>query len=433
MKRARVLPSLSPLNAAIEIPGSKSYTNRAIVMASLAHGTSILRKASPSEDSEALQACLKLLGITIVREQDALRVEGRGGAFSPFSGSFNVGPAGTTIRFLTALCAAAQGVEMTLEGSERMHQRPIRDLVDALRSLGGDLEYLQSDGCPPLKIRGNTLNQAMVSMKGTTSSQYTTALLLIAPLLSQGLEISVVGDQISKSYIDMTISSMKAFGVEVENDGYRRYSVPRSSHYTPTEYEVEGDGTGATYLWGAAALRGGTVRVYNTSFDSAQGDMTFPRLLERMGCTVNHGVDTEGRWIEVTGGEALSGIECDMEALPDAAQTLAVIAACAKGTTHITGLQSLKVKETDRLLALQTELGKCGIESTITESSITVQGGSPREAQIATYEDHRMGMSFALLGARESGIIIEEPSVVNKSYPHFWEHLKALGFRVELP
>lgn len=432
MKRARVLPSHSPLNAAIEIPGSKSYTNRAIIMASLANGTSTLRKASPSEDSEALLSCLRLLGISIVREQDRLCIEGRGGEFSPFKGSFNVGPAGTTIRFLTAVCAAAKGVEMALEGSERMHQRPIKDLVDALRSLGGDIEYLKSEGCPPLKIRGAVLSQGKVSMKGTTSSQYTTALLLIAPLLPQGLEISVVGDQISKSYIDMTLSSMKEFGVEVENSDYRRYLVPSSSHYVPSDYEVEGDGTGATYLWGAAALGGGTVRVYNTSFHSAQGDMTFPRLLERMGCTVRDGVDGQGRWIEVSGGETLSGIECDMEALPDAAQTLAVIAACAKGTTHITGLQSLKVKETDRLLALKTELGKCGIDSSITESTITVVGGTPRLAQIATYEDHRMGMSFALLGAREEGIIIEEPSVVGKSYPQFWDHLKALGFQIEL-
>lgn len=430
MKVAHVSRPSSPLNASIEIPGSKSYTNRAIVMASLAEGTSTLTKVSPSEDSEALIACLKLLGVTFERDDSKLRIEGRGGRFLSCDERFNVGPAGTTIRFLTALCTAAEGVTMKLEGSERMHQRPIRDLVDALRSLGGQISYLGHEGCPPLAIEGRRLEGSKVGMKGTTSSQYTTALLLIAPLLGDGLEISVVGDQISKSYIDMTISSMMAFGVEVANDNYRSYSVAPAARYVATDYEIEGDGTGATYLWGAAALRGGSVRVYNTSFDSAQGDMYFPRLLERMGCKVRDGVDCNGRWIEVIGGESLNGIECDMEALPDAAQTLAVIAACANGTTRITGLQSLKVKETDRLLAMKTELAKCGIESSITENSITVQGGTPHLAQIATYEDHRMAMSFALLGARETGITIEEPRVAGKSYPHYWEHLKQIGFQL---
>lgn len=430
MHEISLFPASRPLYADLIIPGSKSYTNRALLMAAQADGVSRLRWASTSSDSEALVGALRKLGVCVSAEHSAgapvLIVEGRGSSFVPLHGEIDVGPAGTTMRFLTALCAGISGADIILRGSERMHARPILQLVDALRMLGAEIDYLGSQGCPPLRIRSQqTLRGGSVTVDGSISSQFISALLLTAPLHSQPLSIEVAGQQISKSYIDMTLQSVADFGVAFENESYLRYRS-HGSRFQPRDYDIEGDASGASYLWGLAAVSDGTVTVHNVNPDSAQGDMQFPELLARMGCTVSRAE----RSVTVTGSPSLAGIQADMSNMPDTAQTLAVIAAVATGTTTITGLSTLRVKETDRIAALHTELAKLGIQSEAGPDYLVIHGGAPHAASIATYDDHRMAMSFAMLGARLPGISIQEPLVVEKSFPTFWQLLSEAGLRL---
>ena len=426
-------PPTSPLNATLSVPGSKSYTNRALLMAAQADGTSRLSSASISSDSVAMILALSKLGVVVHQRASALGSElivaGRAGKFIPYHGLIDVGPAGTTMRFLAALCAGIPGCDITLSGTPHMHTRPIKELVDALKCLGADIEYHGDTGCPPLRIRCPApLGAGTVIMDGSVSSQFISALLLTAPLnRSADLTIELSSPQISKSYIDMTLQGMRDFGVSITNDQYRSYKYQSTERFVAREYQVEGDASGASYLWGLAAISGGTVSVCNINPDSAQGDIKFPELLARMGCRVTRGE----RSITVTGPTKLQAIEADMSAMPDTAQTLAVIAACAEGTTTITGLSTLRVKETDRIAALHTELSKLGIKSEAGADYLVVHGGIPGAARIATYEDHRMAMSFAMLSAKIPGIEIEEPQVVDKSFPEFWETLRLTGIEIK--
>lgn len=433
MRSILLSPPASPLNATAAISGSKSYTNRALLMAAQADGASRLRHASSSSDNEAMVAALRKLGVSVTQEDaqgdegPTLLVQPPTGGLLPFKGEIDIGPAGTTMRFLTALCAAIPGIDVVLRGTERMHVRPIQELVDALRSLGAEIDYLGTPGCPPLRIRTRQpLRGGSVQMNGSVSSQFISALLLTAPLHRNPLSVEITSEQTSKSYIDMTIQSVADFGVKITNDSYSRYASPAGARFTAREYEVEGDASGASYLWGLAAVSGGTITVRNLNPSSAQGDMRFPELLARMGCTVTSGE----RSVTVTGTGTLRGIEADMSNMPDTAQTLAVIASVAEGPTTITGLSTLRVKETDRIAALHHELAKLGIKSEPGPDFLVVHGGAPRGALIATYEDHRMAMSFAMLGARIDGITIEEPQVVEKSFPSFWSVLARFGLRI---
>jgi 3-phosphoshikimate 1-carboxyvinyltransferase len=417
--------SLARVTATVSIPGSKSYTNRALIMAALAEGTSTLKACSPSRDCAALITALRLLGITIeTPSPDTIIVTGGRSLLKPYCGTIDIGPAGTTMRFLTALCAGIPGAKIVVRGSERMHRRPIKALVDTLRQAGAHIDYLGFDECPPLHIHPSApLRGEALSLDGTTSSQFVSALLLASPLFKDGLDLSIIGRQISTSYIDMTIQGMRDFGVFAECGDYKTIRVMPEQHYIARTYHVEGDASGASYLWAMAAVSGGTVTVKNINPDSAQGDIGFVRLLARMGCTVTQSADS----ITVSGPDRLQAIEADMELMPDTAQTLAVVAAFAQGNTTIRGLQTLRIKETDRIAALHTELAKLGIVSSTGADYLIVQGGMPHGAQIATYEDHRMAMSFAVCAAAIDGISIEEPAVVEKSFPSFWDTLAELG------
>lgn len=264
-------------------------------------------------------------------------------------------------------------------------------------------------------------------MNGTVSSQFISALLLTAPLNTNTLTVNIEGEQISRSYIDMTLQSIRDFGVTVTNDRYERYSCHVGQRYNARAISIEGDASGASYLWGLAAVSQGKVTVRNINPQSAQGDIHFPEVLMRMGCSVS----SDARSITVEGPKALRGIEIDMSNMPDVAQTLAVIAAFAQGKTVMRGLSTLPGKETDRIGALHTELKKVGIVSEPGPDYLIVHGGSPHGARIATYEDHRMAMSFAILGARIPGIEIEEPEVVQKSFPNFWQTLATSGIKIE--
>jgi 3-phosphoshikimate 1-carboxyvinyltransferase len=431
MNVARLYPPPSPPNATVAVPGSKSYTNRALVTAALAAGASILTSVSSSTDSEAMVKALRLLGITITEGEDphgpTLTIEGQGGAFVPYHGEINVGAAGTTMRFLTALCAGIPGINLTLSGSDRMHARPIHELVAALRLLGAEIDYLGEDGCPPLLIRSrNHLKGGTLSINGSVSSQFISALLLCSPLNTGPLSIEVEGEQISKPYIDMTIQSAGDFGVTINNSAHKRYTVSVGQKYSPGTFRVEGDASGASYLWGIAAISGGTVTVENINPQSAQGDIHFPELLARMGC----GLSSRSRSITVRGSKSLKGIDVDMSNMPDTAQTLAVVASCAHGSTVMRGLSTLRIKETDRIAAVRAELLSVGIKSECGPDYLVVHGGSPRAGRVKTYDDHRMAMSFAMLSSRVAGMEIEDPSVVNKSFPTFWETLKSCGIGV---
>jgi 3-phosphoshikimate 1-carboxyvinyltransferase len=432
MNIVKLSPSPKELAATLSVPGSKSYTNRALVTAALAPGVTKLSRASMSADSDAMIAALELLGVSIhsspSNSGSTLLVEGRGKNLLAYHGEIDIGPAGTTMRFLTALCAGVRNIDVVLKGSPRMHKRPIAELVTALRTLGAEIEYLGDDGCPPLRITSpQGLKGGPVSIDGSISSQFISALLLASPLTSEGMSITLTGEQISKSYIDMTLQEMSDFGVDVHNDDYRKYVVSPKAQYAPRHYVVEGDASGASYLWGLAAIAGGSVTVENVNPRSAQGDIQFPRLLAEMGCAVEYGE----RSITVSHSGPLKAIEVDMELMPDTAQTLAVIAGCATGTTVIRGLSTLRGKETDRIAALHTELAKVGIASEEGPDYLIVHGGAPHAARIATYDDHRMAMSFAMLGASLAGMKIEDPHVVDKSFPTFWKTLVQVGMTVE--
>ncbi len=429
MSLVRSIATIHPLNGAIKaqiiVPGSKSFTNRALIIASLANGTSTLSGYSNSNDSLLLINILKQLGIDISIENDLITIKGNGGKLKEFNGKINVEDAGTVMRFLTALCCIIPG-EIILDGSSRMHQRPIKGLVDALKQLGADITYLGEDGYPPLKIRGGLLHGGKVQMDASKSSQFISALLMIAPTLNSDLEIVSEGEIASAPYIEMTISTMKQFGVNVEiNAG--KYSIKAGSGYTPPSYLVESDASSASYFFALAAITQSTIRVINISPLSLQGDIKFVDLLEQMGCQVTKGEN----FIEVTGTNELHGITTNMKDMQDVAQTLAVVAAFADGDTTITGVKNLEIKETKRLTTLQKELLRMGIKSTIGANHVMIKGGQPHGALIRTHSDHRMAMAFAIAGAKIPGMQIECPEVVTKSFPEFWQKLGETGVKIQ--
>ena len=418
----------------IYLLGSKSYTNRALIIASLASGETQLVGTSLSDDSKILIKALGLLGIIIEEEGQDLLV--KGGSFIRYKGMIDIGGAGTAMRFLLPLCCMLEGSEISLCGDKRMHERPIGALVDALRSLGANIKYEGQEGYPPLHIKGGLLQQDILDISQSKqqnileldislSSQYLSALLMIAPYVEGGLSISTKGEQVSKSYIEMTLEVMRHFGVVVRQNN-NHYDVRSGQIYKNGRYLIEGDLSGASYFWGIAAITGQRVRIYNVHSQSRQGDLAFLGILEKMGCCIRWGLREEVSYVEVWREGELKGIDIDMRSMPDTAQTLAVIATIAKGQTHIRGLSTLRYKETDRLNALQKELRAIQIESDIDDDSILIVGGKPKSAFIRTYGDHRMAMSFAMLASIIPHLQIENPSVVSKSYPYFWEEISKL-------
>ncbi len=383
----------------IKIPGSKSLTNRALIIGSIAGGISTIENFSKCDDSMVLIKALQKLGVKITVFGNKLTVVGNGGKFKHFKGILDVKEAGTALRFLTALTHFVPG-KVTFKGSKRLMERPIKDLKRSLAGLG----------------------TGKITIKGDISSQFISAILMVSPLVRKGLTIKVAGDLVSKSYVDMTIDIMKKFGVKVKNDHYKKLVVGKNQSYEAIDYLVESDASGASYFWAIAAVTGKAIRVTNVDPVSSQGDVKFPDLLEKMGCLVRKNI--EKKWIEVKGPRQLQGIRADMSLMPDTAQTLAVVAAFSKGVTVITGLGTLKVKETDRLAALKNELGKIGIKSSVTTDSIMVMGGCPKKAVVETYGDHRMAMAFAVANAKVPGLEIKNSSVVSKSFPEFWTQFR---------
>ena len=423
----RLTPPERPLDRTVCLPGSKSLTNRALIVAALGHGNCHIADLLLAEDTRHMIAAVNELGVP-VRVDEVRRcatLSGCGGQWPAGQASVFCGNAGTVIRFLTAACCCGVG-EFRLDGVPRMRERPIGDLVDALRDLGTHIDYDQRKGYCPLTIRANGLRGGRVAFKMPPSSQFLSALLMAAPLAMRDVMIAVRGDLPSKPYVAMTLKVMADFGVQVVEDAMQRFIVPCRQTYRADRFDIEPDATAASYFFGAAALAGGRVTVDGLGSESCQGDVGFAGVLETMGCTVEQGP----RQTTVRGPRdgRLRGIEVDLNDMPDVAPTLAVLAAFADGPTRIRNVANLRIKETDRLHALATELGKIGVQTEIHDDGLSITPpSSPKAAAIDTYEDHRMAMSFALAGLRLKGMVIRDADCVSKTFPEFFELWGELG------
>lgn len=413
-----VQPLTSPIRASVSIPGSKSYTNRALLMAAMSQKPVTITGALESDDTRAMIDCLRTLGVHINHDDGSLAVRSQLHSLPAKEYVLDADLSGITLRFLTALSCHLPGIQI-LTGKPGLCNRPIADLVDCLRSAGAEIEYLEKDGFPPLRVSSSTFDASKLSMKGAVSSQYFSAILMTAPLTSQHLALTVIGEQVSKPYIDMTIDTMARFGVTVDNDKYRKYTVKAGQTYQVETYSVEGDVSSASYFYAIAALTNSRITTRNINPTSKQADMEFLAILQKMGAHVDMLDDA----IRVT-GESLRPIDVSMGNCPDQAMTAAVLCAFANGTSIIRDIQSLRVKETERVVALQQELAKMGIKTEATEDTLTIHGGKPQAATIDTYGDHRMAMAFAVAGTKLSGVHIKNPEVVAKTYPAFWHDLE---------
>ena len=422
-----VLQPINRVDGSIQLPGSKSLSNRILLLASMAEGTTDVYNLLDSDDTRHMIDSLQRLGVRLELSPDRTRcrVYGLGGPFPPQEAELFLGNAGTAIRPLCAALCLGRGV-FDLTGEPRMYERPIKDLVDALVQLGVRIEYLQRDGYPPLRIISNGIPGGEVSIRGNISSQYLTALLMAAPLARSDMVINVEGELVSKPYIDMTVDVVRSFGATVETHGYQSFHVPgRQTYRSPGMALVEGDASSATYFLAAAAIRGGTVRVNGVGANSVQGDVGLANVLEQMGATVSRGTD----WIEVSRGD-LRGVDLDMNHIPDAAMTVATTALFAEGKTAIRNVANWRVKETDRLAAMATELRKVGAEVYEGDDYLEITPpGNIRPAAIDTYNDHRMAMSFSLAALGNAAITINNPDCVSKTFPDYFEQLASLTLR----
>ncbi|HLF15181.1 MAG TPA: 3-phosphoshikimate 1-carboxyvinyltransferase [Bacteroidota bacterium] len=399
----------------IELPPSKSYTQRALIAASLADGESIIRNPSRSSDSLTMIEALRKFGIAIVDEGHSLTVRGGGGILRGGERTIDVGNAGTCMRFLSALAALAPGTT-TLTGDGEMLKRPVLGLVRALRDAGADASC--ADRCPPVTVRGGNLAGGRVSLDASESSQFLSALLLVAPYSTGPLEIVVAGTLTSAPYIAMTLSVMRDFSVDCGHVG-AVYRLEHPRRYAAREYTVEPDVSSATFFGAAAAITGCTVTIPGVRRDTLQGDIAFFTILREMGCAVVF----RDRELVITGG-ILRGVRTDMNALPDSVPALAVTAAFASTPTTVTNVSHLRHKETDRLRALANELNRIGASATVAPAGIDILPGRLRGCEIETYNDHRIAMSFAVAGLKADGMRILNPGCVAKSFPGFWAQLE---------
>ncbi|MCJ7773820.1 MAG: 3-phosphoshikimate 1-carboxyvinyltransferase [Desulfobacterales bacterium] len=404
----------------VSVPGSKSYTHRMLISAALSDGTCSIQNSLKSEDTLFTANALKRLGISIDEENESLIIQGGKGRLKACHEPIYLGNSGTSMRLLAGAVSLGEGM-YTLTGSNRMHERPIQDLLNGLNQIGISASSINNNGCPPIEVPGGKVAGGPVSINCDKSSQYLSSLLLLAPCTEKGLEITVIGELVSKPYVDLTIDIMYQFGIDVMRDGYQKFYVKGKQVYQAGSFMVEPDCSHAGYFWAAAAITGAGVKVKGVTKNTRQGDLRFTEVLEKMGCEIIH--DHDG--IKVKGG-FLSAIEADMADMPDMVPTLAVVAAFAKGKTVIKNVAHLKDKESDRLGSVATELLKMGIEAKAEDNRLIVTGGIPHGAEIDTYNDHRMAMSFSLAGLKIPGIIIKDENCVDKSFPNFWDVLENL-------
>lgn len=422
MVESLLIEPCGPVHGSIRPPGSKSITNRALVCAALAEGRSLLTGILDSEDTRVMFEALGQLGIPLALDpRDRLiSVSGCGGKFPSRGGQLEVANSGTTARFLVALATLGQGT-YRLDGAPRMRERPIEDLLAALRNLGADVSSLDGTGCPPVLIRASGLPGGSTTIAGNVSSQFLSGLLMAAPYAKSPVEILVEGELVSLPYVTMTLEVMRSFGVEVAAEDARRFIVPVDRKYQGREYAIEPDASAASYFFATAAITGGKVTVEGLTRASLQGDVEFVDVLRQMGCDVAYGDDS----ITVT-GRKLQGVNVNMNSISDTVQTLGAVALFAEGATTITDVAHVRHKETDRLAALATELRKFGATVDEREDGLTIYPAQLHGAEIATYNDHRMAMSLALVGLRVPGVQILDPGCTVKTYPEFFTDLRQL-------
>jgi 3-phosphoshikimate 1-carboxyvinyltransferase len=420
-----ILPASGPVCGEVVVPGSKSITNRALIMAALADAESTLNGALFSDDTGYMAESLRRLGISVEEDEPAqrLHVKGTGGRIPAAEAELFVGNAGTAARFLTALCALGNGT-YHIDGVARMRQRPIADLLDGLNQLGVDARSDLGNGCPPLTVVSEGLRGGRLEMKADVSSQYLTAILLAAPGSAGGVEIEIRGELASRPYIEMTIRMMDQWGVTADIDqSFRRFRIPGGEPYRAQAYRVEPDASSASYFFAAAAVTGGKVRIPGIGKWSLQGDARFVDVLAEMGCVVEKGPD----FIEVEGAETLRGVDVDMNGISDTVMTLATIAPFAETPTTIRNVEHIRYKETDRLSAVTAELKRLGVKVEERRDGLTIYPAeSLNPAEIETYDDHRMAMSFAVTGLRSPGVAIKDPGCVSKTFPDFFQRLDRL-------
>lgn len=420
--------SAGPLNGIVCPPGSKSLTNRYLFCTALAAGRSTLNRVAVCDDSERMLQGLQALGIEAVLDRASATVEvfGCNGQIPAGEAQVDAGAAGTAMRFLTALAALGHG-SFTLNGNARMRERPIGPLVEALRALGANIDYLCRAGCPPLEVRAHGLVGGLTEFDSPESSQFVSALLMAAPRAAGDVFIRVTGrGLVSRPYVRMTLQVMRAMGVEVLDADDERFVVEAPQEYRAGQFVIEPDASAATYFWAIAAMTGGTIRVQALPRESAQGDIEFVDVLRRMGCRIDEGTD----FVEVTGPPRgqLKGVRVDLNAMPDTVQTLAVTALAADGPTQIENVANLRVKETDRLGALARELKKLGAGVELHNDGLTIHPPARlTPTEIDTYDDHRMAMSFALAGVLNVPVVIREAGCVSKSCPGFFAMLNTLN------
>ncbi len=425
-----ITPLARPVNATVTVPGSKSITNRALVLAALTSPGLTIHNALRSEDTEVMVDCLQRLGFAVTTDWSRKSIEvfrdtsvetiaddewipsGRGDLF--------VGNSGTTIRFLTAMLALGEGT-YRLDGIPRMRERPIGDLLDALKQLGVDARSERDNGCPPVVLNAHGMRGGHVRIKADVSSQFLSALMLVCPFARNDTVIEIDGPLVSEPYIEMTIAVLQSFGLTLSTEGPRKYVIPGRQGHGLADYVVEPDASSASYFLAAAAITGGTVGIEKLTTKSIQGDVRFLDLLEDMGCTACRGWDS----IAVTGGP-LRGIDVDMNDISDTVMTLGAVACFAEGPTTIRNVAHIRHKETDRITALATELRKLGAEVDERDDGLTITPKPLTGCAVDTYNDHRMAMSLALVGLKVPGVVIRNPGCVAKTYPGFWEDLSRM-------
>ncbi len=416
-----IKPVDGPIRVTVRPPGSKSITNRALVCAALADGESRLTGALDSEDTRVMIEGLRRLGIDIKSTDSArsLIVRGGAGEVPALDADLFCANSGTTIRFLTALSTLGHG-RFRLDGVERMRERPIGDLLDALNQLGARVRSEYDSGCPPVIVHADGLRGGTATVRADISSQFLSALLMAAPA-AQSLVTLIIGEpMVSRPYVTMTLRVMNAFGADVGvNSGLRRFEIPAPQRYSGREFVVEPDASAASYFWALPAIVGGEVTVEGLSADSLQGDVAFVDCLEHTGCEVRRDATS----ITVA-GRPLRGHHVDMNAISDTVQTLAVVALFASGPTTIRNVAHIRHKETDRIAAVAAELRKLGAKVTERPDGLTIEPGKPKAATIETYNDHRMAMSFALAGLKIPGVRIKNPACVEKTYPGYFVDLE---------
>ena len=403
---------------AVRLPGSKSISNRVLLLAALAAGETELHGLLDADDTRVMREALSRLGVRFSEN----KITGVGGPFPVKEAELFLGNAGTAFRPLTAALAFSGG-EYRLSGVPRMHERPIGDLVDSLRGIGARIDYLGTEGYPPLRVRPGRISASNLKVRGDVSSQFLTALLMALPLLRKKSRIEAQGELISKPYVEITLNVMRRFGVEVARTGWRYFDVPAADYRSPGSAFVEGDASSASYFLAAGAIGGGPVRVEGVGRASIQGDVRFTEVLERMGANIAMG----GDWIESSTRGRLAAFDLDLNHIPDAAMTAAVLALFAEGPSTLRNIASWRVKETDRIAAMATELRKLGAQVQEGSDFLKISPGKIKPGvAIDTYDDHRMAMSFALVALGGVPVRINDPQCVAKTFPGFFDSWKKI-------